>query len=108
MLREDDRDRDRREANAHALLVEGVALAVRAKAEIVIDQAAVWRTAAWLEPGVQDAAPVEPPLNLLTLPHVQAAIHAATHPAPVPAAPPDPPVSPPTYRLRKAVPRGSH
>lgn len=108
MLHEDDRDRQRQEAAAHALLVEGVALAVRAKAETVIDHAAQWRTAAWLEPGADAAAPAEPPLNLLTLPHVQAAIHAATHPAPAPAATPAPPATPPTYRLRKAAPRGSH
>ena len=106
MLHEDDRDRQRQEAAAHALLVEGVALAVRAKAETVIDHAAQWRTAAWLEPGADGAAPVEPPLNLLTLPHVQAAIHAATVCSTTATS--SSPASPPTYRLRKAAPRGSH
>lgn len=109
MLREDERDRAHREAAAHGALVEGVAIAVRAKWESVAEYAETWRTADWLdkEPAAPPAGP--PPLNLLTTPYVQAAIRAATQAEESKPESPAKPAAPaaPIYRLRKARPGGS-
>lgn len=102
MTAEDERDRLRHEAERQALLVEGVAMAFRAKADAVLRYAADYRAATWLEPGAAPTAPPEPTFSLLTDPYFAAIAQAAVQPAPKPG--PTAPEAPvPVYRVRRTT-----
>lgn len=94
MLDLDRLEAARAEAAAHARLVEGLAVAARARPEALARYVADWRAARWLEPAAATAAarPVDPLQALAQSPWFAELVAEATRTAnQFAAAPPTPP-----------------
>lgn len=104
MTTEDARERHQHEAQQHALLVEGVAMALRAKPDAILRYTADWRKAEWLLPDSEQLASPEPPFNLLTDPYFAGEALAAAQPLSAVARPEASSAKTvPVYRVRKAT-----